>query len=103
MFWYRITLVLSVGFLAGQYLAWQKLSAQGVYLSTSPSSSFFYLLTVLHALHVLGGLGGLFYTLRCLETDDGPRAVNVLAATALYWHFMAILWIYLLVILALWV
>lgn len=103
MFWYRITLGLTVGFLVGQYIAWQELSQQGVYLSTSPSSSFFYLLTVLHAVHVLGGLGALLYTLRCLQTDDGPRPVSVLASTALYWHFMAILWIYLLVILALWV
>jgi heme/copper-type cytochrome/quinol oxidase subunit 3 len=58
---------------------------------------------VLHALHLLGGLGALVYALRCLRTDDGPRPVNVLAAAALYWHFMAVLWIYLLVVLALWV
>lgn len=103
LLWYRITLALSFVFLVGQYLAWQRLSAQGVYLSTSPSSSFFYLLTALHALHLLGGLGALVYALRCLRTDDGPRPVNVLAAAALYWHFMAVLWVYLLVVLALWV
>ena len=101
--WYSITLVLSFAFLAGQYLAWRRLASEGVYLATSPSSAFFYVLTVLHALHLLGGLCALLYALRCLRADDGPRPVNVLAAAALYWHFMAVLWIYLLVILALWV
>ena len=101
--WYSITLVLSFAFLAGQYLAWRRLASEGVYLATSPSSAFFYVLTVLHALHLLGGLCALLYALRCLRADDGPGPVNVLAAAALYWHFMAVLWIYLLVILALWV
>jgi cytochrome c oxidase subunit 3 len=103
LFWYRITLALSFVFLLGQYLAWKRLSSEGVYLATSPSSSFFYVLTALHALHLLGGLGALLYALHCLRMDDGPRPVNVLAAAALYWHFMAVLWIYLLVVLALWV
>jgi cytochrome c oxidase subunit 3 len=103
LLWYRITLALSVGFLVGQYVAWQTLAREGVYLATSPSSSFFYVLTVLHALHLLGGMGALVYALRCLRADDGPRPVNVLSAAALYWHFMAALWVYLLVILALWV
>jgi cytochrome c oxidase subunit III len=101
--WYRLTLALSFAFLVGQFFAWRQLSGEGVYLATSPSSSFFYVLTALHALHLLGGLGALVYALRCLRTDDGPRPVNVLAAAALYWHFMAVLWIYLLVVLALWV
>jgi cytochrome c oxidase subunit 3 len=103
LLWYRITLALSFVFLGGQYLAWKRLSDEGVYLATSPSSSFFYVLTALHALHLLGGLGALLYALRSLRTDDGPRPVNVLAAAALYWHFMAVLWVYLLVVLALWV
>ena len=103
LFWYRLTVALSFAFLGGQYLAWRKLASEGVYLATSPSSSFFYLLTVLHALHVLGGLAAMLYALRCLRADDGPRPVNVLAATALYWHFMGVLWTYLLVVLALWV
>jgi cytochrome c oxidase subunit III len=103
LFWYRITLALSFVFLVGQYLAWRRLSSEGVYLATSPSSSFFYVLTALHALHLLGGLGALLYALRCLQMDDGPRPVNVLATAALYWHFMAVLWVYLLVVLALWV
>lgn len=102
-FWLHITLALSVAFLIGQLFAWRSLSAQGVYLATSPSSSFFYVLTVLHALHLLGGIGALVYALNSLREDDGPRPVHVLAAASLYWHFMAVLWVYLLVILSLWV
>jgi cytochrome c oxidase subunit 3 len=103
LFWLRITIALGFVFLAGQYFAWRALSAAGVYLATSASSSFFYLLTAVHALHLIGGLFALGYAQRCLATDDGPRAVHVLGAVALYWHFMAILWMYLLVVLALWV
>ena len=101
--WLYVTLALGLLFLGGQYLAWRQLSAQGVFLATSPSSSFFYVLTAVHALHLLGGLGALTYALRSLRSDDGPRPVNVLGAAALYWHFMAVLWVYLFVILALWV
>lgn len=103
LFWLRMSIVLGFVFLAGQYVAWRALSAAGVILSTGPSSAFFYLLTAVHALHLLGGLAALFYALRCLHVDDGPRAVHVLGAVALYWHFMAVLWMYLLVVLALWV
>ena len=102
-FWYRITLALSAFFLAGQFLAWQRLAGEGVYLASGPSGSFVYVLTVLHALHLLGGIVALLYAWRCLRADDGPRPVNILAAAAVYWHFMAVLWVYLLVILALWV
>jgi cytochrome c oxidase subunit 3 len=103
LLWLYVTLALGFVFLVGQSLAWSALSAQGVFLATSPSSAFFYVLTAVHALHLLGGLGALVYSLHSLRVDDGPRPVNVLGAAALYWHFMAVLWVYLLVILALWV
>jgi cytochrome c oxidase subunit 3 len=79
---------------AGQYVAWQQLRSQGIYLATNPSSSFFYLLTVVHAIHVLGGLGGLVYVIRKLRKSALRR--SQLVATARYWHFMGILWVYLL-------
>ena len=65
--WLYITLVLGLLFVAGQYVAWSQLSARGLYLATNPSSSFFYFLTATHALHVLGGLGGLIYVIRKLS------------------------------------
>ncbi len=57
------TLLLGLLFVGGQYLAWRDLAAQGLYLATNPNSSFFYLLTGVHALHVLGGIAALGYLL----------------------------------------
>ena len=95
--WLYITLFMGLLFVAGQYLAWSQLRAQGLYLATNPSSSFFYLLTAIHALHVLGGLVGIIYVIRRLTKSSLRR--NALDATARYWHFMGILWIYLLLLL----
>jgi len=95
--WLYVTLGLGLLFVAGQYLAWKQLSAQGLYLATNPSSSFFYVLTAAHALHILGGLCGLLYVIRKLNNSTLRR--NTLVATARYWHFMDALWVYLLVLL----
>jgi cytochrome c oxidase subunit 3 len=95
--WLYITVSLGLLFVAGQYLAWRQLSAQGLYLATNPSSSFFYVFTAGHALHVLGGLGGLGRVIRKLNHLDLRR--STLDATARYWHFMGVLWVYLLVLL----
>jgi cytochrome c oxidase subunit III len=92
--WLYITLFLGLLFVAGQYVAWSQLSAEGLYLATNPSSSFFYVLTATHALHVLGGLGGLVYVIRWLRKSALRR--STLDATACYWHFMGVLWLYLL-------
>jgi len=96
----RVTLGLGLLFVAGQVLAWRQLAAQGLFLATSPSSAFFYVFTALHGLHVLGGLGGLAYALRRLGRLAGPGSVATLGAVALYWHFMDVLWLYVLVLLA---
>ena len=95
--WLYVTLSLGVLFVAGQYVAWSQLRAEGLYLATNPSSSFFYVLTVTHALHVLGGLGGMFYVIRKLSKSTLRR--STLDATARYWHFMDLLWLYLLMLL----
>jgi cytochrome c oxidase subunit III len=95
--WLYITLFLGLLFVAGQYVAWLRLSAKGLYLATNPSSSFFYVLTATHALHVLGGLGGLVHVIRGLSKSTLRR--STLDATARYWHFMDILWLYLLFLL----
>jgi cytochrome c oxidase subunit 3 len=92
-----VTLTLGVLFVAGQYVAWSQLRAEGLYLATNPSSSFFYVLTVTHALHVLGGLGGLVYVIRKLGKASLRR--STLDAAARYWHFMDLLWLYLLLLL----
>ena len=95
--WLYVTLFLGLLFVAGQYVAWLQLRAEGLYLATNPSSSFFYVLTATHALHVLGGLAGLTYVIRKLSKSSLRR--SQLDATARYWHFMDVLWLYLLCLL----
>ena len=95
--WLYITLFLGLLFVAGQYVAWLRLRAEGLYLATNPSSSFFYVLTATHALHVLGGLGGVVHVIRKLSNSALRR--STLDATARYWHFMGGLWLYLLFLL----
>jgi cytochrome c oxidase subunit 3 len=101
MNWLRITLGLGVLFLAGQIVAWRQLAAEGLYLSTSPSSGFFYVLTALHGLHLLGGIAAVVYALRRLRVSAPVPPTGVLDATAVYWHFMDVLWVYLLLLLVL--
>jgi cytochrome c oxidase subunit III len=95
--WLYITLLLGLLFVAGQTYAWLQLKSQGFGLSTNVSYSFFYVLTVAHALHVLGGLGGLLRVIGKLNHLTLKRAT--LNATTLYWHFMGALWLYLLLLL----
>jgi cytochrome c oxidase subunit 3 len=95
--WLYATLGLGLLFVAGQYVAWAQLRSQGLYLATNPNSSFFYVLTAIHALHVTGGLGGLVRVLYKLNRSTLRK--STLDATSHYWHFMDALWIYLLVLL----
>ena len=88
-----VTLGLGCVFVAGQYSAWLQLRSEGLYLATAPSSSFFYVFTVLHALHVLAGLLGLLVVIRRLHRRT--LRFSTFDAASQYWHFMAILWIYL--------
>lgn len=95
--WLYVTLGLGFLFLAGQWAAWTLLRSQGLYLATNPNSSFFYVLTVAHALHILGGLAGLTYVVHKLARQTLRK--HTLDAAARYWHFVDLLWIYLLCLL----
>jgi len=96
--WLYVTLALGLAFIAGQLIAWRELASRGVYLATNPSSSFFYLLTGAHGLHLLGGIVALFYVaLRARQLAPAKRVV--VEATAVYWHFMDALWIYIVLLL----
>jgi len=94
MRWLVITLALGLLFVAGQYVAWLQLKGAGLYLATNPNSSFFYVFTAVHALHVLGGLCGLVYVMSKLRRSILRQ--STFAAAAQYWHFMDVLWLYLL-------
>jgi cytochrome c oxidase subunit 3 len=94
--WLGITSMLGAAFLALQYVAWRQLAAAGVYLASNPASSFFYLLTGAHGLHLLGGVIALFYvTVRAWRGTVWRRREAAIQATSLYWHFMDGLWVFL--------
>jgi cytochrome c oxidase subunit III len=97
--WLTATLGLGLLFIAGQVLAWRELAAQGLFLATNPSSAFFYVFTALHALHLLGGVAALGYVRGRLRAPAGRSPLQALGAASLYWHFMAVLWLYLLLVL----
>jgi cytochrome c oxidase subunit 3 len=93
--WLAMTLVLGLLFLFGQWSAWQQLAAHGFYVSTTPSSSFVYLLTGTHAVHLMGGvLALLVASIAALFRRAGATRSIVVDVTAWYWHFMALLWVY---------
>ncbi len=93
--WWAITTALGALFLAGQFVAWRQLAAQGVFLATNPSSSFFYLLTALHGLHLLGGIVALFYVTYRPWQRSRINQSTAADLASIYWHFMDGLWIFL--------
>ena len=105
--WLVLTVALGIGFLVSQLLAWRQLVRQGIYVSSNPHSSFFYLLTATHGVHLLGGLVALVYlSLRTRAAEENQLAVvkaqGAADAVTLYWHFMDVLWLYLFVLLFFW-
>src|SRR6476619_3975240 len=98
--WLLVTMLLGLAFLASQLVAWKQLARQGVYLASNPHSSFFYLMTGAHGLHLIGGLLGLlFLWLRWRhprgELSEAAFSAKRKAATdavTIYWHFMDALW-----------
>jgi cytochrome c oxidase subunit III len=95
--WLYVTLGLGLLFVAGQTTAWLQLRSQGFGMAANITYSFFYVLTVAHALHVLGGLGGLLRVM--VKLNKSALRKSTLVATARYWHFMGALWVYLLLLL----
>ena len=96
--WY-VTTGLGVLFVAGQVLAWRQLLAQGIFVASNPGSSFFYIFTGLHGVHLLGGLCALFYVLA--RNFERAKVTRPVAAEIVghYWHFMDALWVFLLALL----
>jgi len=81
-------------FLAGQLLAWQQLRASGQFISSGPTLAFFYLLTAVHGLHLLGGLWVWGKTLGRLVGGAELSAVRLsVELCAVYWHFLLLVWL----------
>ncbi|HEY7783482.1 MAG TPA: cytochrome c oxidase subunit 3 [Pyrinomonadaceae bacterium] len=105
--WLLVTAILGVAFLFTQLLAWRQLARQGLYLASNSRSSFFYLLSGIHGIHLAGGLLAItfvFLRSRRLVNEElsGTKGRGLTDATAIYWHFMDALWIYLFLLLFFW-
>jgi cytochrome c oxidase subunit 3 len=108
--WLLITVILGLAFLVAQLFAWRQLVRQGIYLASNPHSSFFYLLTGAHGVHLMGGLLGLLFLsvrwrrprIDATEKTSIAKRKAATDAVTVYWHFMDALWIYLFLLLFLW-
>ena len=100
--WLAVGGVLGLAFLAGQLAAWRQLVNAGVYVPSTLQSGFFYILTGLHGLHLLGGVFALGYVFsKALKDRITAFDYEPLKLCALYWHVMDALWIYLFLLLLL--
>ncbi|SFC35744.1 cytochrome c oxidase subunit 3 [Cupriavidus sp. OV038] len=84
----------AAAFVASQLWAWQALYALHVVPANNPAGSFFYLLTAMHGLHVVGGLVAFAYV--AMDRGSGTRTVTRIGLCTRYWHFLLALWIVLL-------
>lgn len=105
--WFVVTTVLGGSFISSQILAWLALTDRGLYLRANPYAGFFYVLTAVHAVHVLGGITALgAIVLRSWfpsRTDEERQRRRTLAqVVGWYWHLMGMLWLVLLVLLGFW-
>jgi cytochrome c oxidase subunit 3 len=97
--WVAATGLLGALFVAGQLGAWRALARQGIFLATNPHSSFFYMLSGIHAIHLLGGLVWFAVVLARVRRLAYTPGEDGLGLFATYWHFLDGLWIYLAVLL----
>jgi cytochrome c oxidase subunit 3 len=97
--WLTLTTILGLAFLAGQLFVWSRLSATGFRLTGGTSSSFVYMLTAMHGLHLFGGIAALIFAnvAAVLHRPVETRRI-VVDVTSWYWHCMTGLWIYILVL-----
>jgi cytochrome c oxidase subunit III len=94
-----VTTILGFLFVAGQLFAWRQLVAQGIYIASNQASSFFYIFTGAHAVHLLGGVAALLFVSSRKPDSPGISLPAAAEITSYYWHFMDGLWIFLLALL----
>jgi cytochrome c oxidase subunit 3 len=105
--WFIATTVLGAAFISSQLLAWVELRSRGLYMSGNPYAGFFYILTGVHAVHVLGGIIALssvllrvWYPTR--DENNILKRRTVAQVVGWYWHFMDGVWIVLFMLLGFW-
>ena len=103
MKWLLLTLALGLGFLVSQFMGWRELARAGAYFAGHPKSTFFYLATALHGVHLIGGIGLLFYLLvrsrKLLLPLNAEKHSTWTGVVGLYWHTMDGIWLWLLLLL----
>ena len=93
----------ALAFLVGQLIAWRELSESGYPLRTNPANSFFYLLTAMHGLHIIGGLIALGRTTaKAWSIVPRERLELSIELCAMYWHFLLFIWLGVLVLISGW-
>lgn len=103
--WLGVTLILGLLFLGAQLLGWRELAQQGVFFAGHPHSSFFFLFTGLHGVHLVGGMLALIYlvaTLRRMQQPDEEKKATFTEVVSRYWHTMGGIWIWLFLLLLVW-
>lgn len=105
--WFIATTILAGVFIASQLVAWFELNRMGLYVEGNPYAGFFYILTGVHAIHVVGGiiaLGSLVNGLWKTDQSDLERLRGFTMAQVVgwYWHTMGALWIVIFVLLGFW-
>ncbi len=80
-------------FLLGQLVAWRQLAALGYFVAHGPASSFFYLITALHGLHLLGGIGAWARVMARASREETARVRLAVELIASYWHFLLVVWL----------
>ena len=84
----------AIVFLVGQWLAWRQLGELGYFIDSNPSNGFFYMLTAVHGIHLLGGLvAWIRAVIRTQKTSDTGRIRMILELCATYWHFLLLVWL----------
>ncbi len=102
--WMMATVALGALFVVSQVFAWRELAAQGIYRQTNPYRSFIFLLTGIHAVHLVAGIAGIAYLtwrVRHFVTSSNTNDAAI-DAGAMYWHFIDCLWVYVFMLLLFW-
>ena len=101
---FAAAIALGLGFLGGQVLAWRQLIAAGLYAPASPHSSFFYMLTGVHGVHIVAALAvlawGAVRTWTGAGRRDPRRWAAIIGVCRTFWHFLGGVWVYLFILLS---
>lgn len=105
--WLLATTVFGAMFIASQILAWLALVREGVYMQSNPYAGFFYIMTAVHAAHVIGGICALGYILlrtwhKTGSIEEMKKRKQISNTVGWYWHFMDALWVVLFLLLGFW-